>query len=1597
MHRSSRNIARIDYKTLHETGDKVDICEISELFEELSFKDQEDQVMDTLLLDIETLFDDINDFIEENPVVPNVLTLQEIDDQVNKLETLRSLYRRKHKELQKACENYEVTHGSQFKSMMISIKDYIQKGNDVKHKFRMKDFVMIQENQHKEKNQIKFLLDEINRVLLEIEVETKIELDNTSDDQITHQRKDIINTKNKINLVSKKITMLLSYNIASEEISESMDRYTNANNLFNLYEYELRKEVERREIDKEVKFNESKLNIKLGKFKGYDSLIDIYTFQDDFEKLYNRSTPKRLMPDLLKNNHLDDPALSLVKSNDDITEIWNRLVSAYGNPKIMLNKRLQQLDKFEAIWKIKDTEKSIDSLTKITNLMKDLLKMCEKHEIESYLFNGNAIEKIYRTLGDVRVTRWLSKTIDDDLKDENLWLKLIQFIERDVKIQQQKLALCGNINVEQKRDSKRFDQVGKVHHLESNSDHSTNNLECSICGEIDHVATTGPRGMKVIQYFTCKKFVTMTPHQRFTELRKKGLCFQCLLPGASTFDGRHKEGKCQRDFTCQHPMHEKYPKKKHILVCEDHKDSEENRNLLQKYKDRCILRQRSVALPEYSKDIQLSFFYKAETQNISQMIKSNESDVIHDKGIYQLQIIKVNNQCFTIFYDSGCGDFVVRKSAIDRIGNRSVLEFDGPINIGGVGDLKMQSPHGIHTVKLPLRDGKTATMTGICLEKITATFPNYPLQGKVENDIQDAYQQQGGDLKNLPSLPDFIGGDVDFMIGIKYLRYHPEPIFQLPSGLTIYKSMFQNADGSCGVIGGPHAVFTQIENQFEIKNNHQTTFLCNQLSLYRSGYQINPDVHMLGYKTDKVHFDCTVPNSDNVHVSRQIKSYEEAEETGTVISYRCVKCRNCVACKDHDSLEEISIKEEIEQDIINKSVSIDTENRFTIASLPFIHDPVLKLAPNKHKALRVFNQQVKKLNKSPQDKLDVIKSESKLQALGHVDYLSNLSNHQQLMLQNSKIQNYIPWRAVWKDNSLSTPCRLVFDASQPTDTGYSLNNLLAKGRNNMNKLQEIILRWFIHKVAYHTDVQKMYNSVQLREVDWCFQRYIWEDNLDPSKIPQEKVIKTLIYGVKSSGNQAEQGLRETATLSQKQYPEIVNVVHKDVYVDDCMSGEDTVELAKLRADQLEIVLNRGGFTLKGISFSGEDPPHNLSDDHVSISVGGMKWFTKDDELSLDIGELCFSKKSRGRRIVNDETKKIPLKLTRRHCLSKVSEVFDLTGKVTPIICAMKLDLHELIHRKIDWDDCIPEDLHSTWLLNFETLQQLKTIRFKRAIVPIDATSLDIDTIDFGDASKYMACSAIYARFKRQNGEYSSQLVMGRSKIIPEGMSQPRAELVAALLNTHSGEVVSRAFGAYHKSHLKLSDSQIVLFWIQNDEKPLKQWVRNRIIEIRRLTNSNNWYHVDTTNMIADIGTRKVATLKDIGPSSTWINGYDWMKIEIKDMPIKSMTEIKLTSNDVVEVRKESPSATGLTVHHSKVMLNRDEITQRYQYSKYLVDPNKHRFEMVVRIMSLVLKFIKCLKQPKHQVHPYVSKDVTIPLSENEIRDGRWLFFQESYC
>ena len=54
----------------------------------------------------------------------------------------------------------------------------------------------------------------------------------------------------------------------------------------------------------------------------------------------------------------------------------------------------------------------------------------------------------------------------------------------------------------------------------------------------------------------------------------------------------------------------------------------------------------------------------------------------------------------------------------------------------------------------------------------------------------------------------------------------------------------------------------------------------------------------------------------------------------------------------------------------------------------------------------------------------------------------------------------------------------------------------------------------------------------------------------------------------------------------------------------------------------------------------------------------------------------------------------------------------------------------------------------------------------------------------------------------------------------------------------------------------------------------------------------------------------------------------------------------------------------INVYQQKIIPH--EVTECYKFSSYLLDPNKHRFRTVVKIMAFALKFIKLLKTKSPQ-------------------------------
>ena len=121
------------------------------------------------------------------------------------------------------------------------------------------------------------------------------------------------------------------------------------------------------------------------------------------------------------------------------------------------------------------------------------------------------------------------------------------------------------------------------------------------------------------------------------------------------------------------------------------------------YKFKCILKQKHIQLPEFSREIKLSFHLdQFTTPQIQQQPSANttSNSTLQDAAIFQLPTIKINNSRYSVFFDSGCSNFVSRYNAIRSLTSNATQECPGPITIGGVRVVISVSQHGIYKVNL---------------------------------------------------------------------------------------------------------------------------------------------------------------------------------------------------------------------------------------------------------------------------------------------------------------------------------------------------------------------------------------------------------------------------------------------------------------------------------------------------------------------------------------------------------------------------------------------------------------------------------------------------------------------------------------------------------------------------------------------------------------------------------------------------------------------------------------------------------------------------------------------------------------------------------
>jgi hypothetical protein len=646
----------------------------------------------------------------------------------------------------------------------------------------------------------------------------------------------------------------------------------------------------------------------------------------------------------------------------------------------------------------------------------------------------------------------------------------------------------------------------------------------------------------------------------------------------------------------------------------------------------------------------------------------------------------------------------------------------------------------------------------------------------------------------------------------------------------------------------------------------------------------------------------------------KLKGLVDQNDVPDVTDFRCDICANCPVCKKSAREKTKSLQEEFEQSIILKSVHLDPHDDKVVVELPFVKEPVEFLtkkhggSSNRYQALRVYKSQCRK----PEEVKEKLRgSMGDLIDRGFMMKLSDMEKSKRDAVSAARFHHYFPWRAVYKEGSVSTPVRIVVD---PSASG--LNQILAKGENMLTKIPEVLISFRTHRHAWCSDISKMYNQLKLSDQALPYSLFLYHESLSDSIEPEVYCMQSAWYGVSSSGNQANVAVDMLWQKFGEEFPAAVGPLGVDRYMDDVDSGGDSREEADEQIRQVKLCLAKGGFKPKFVAHSGEPPPEAASSDGTSVSVLGSVWNTEADTLGLGHRPMNLEKKIRGAKapprvdVTNPEGLRKAMAenlVTKTSIASRVAEFYDPVGLFEPLKLAMKLALSEL--NALDWKDPIPQDRHEIWVRLLTAMEDSRELKLVRCIKP-ERTSGQARLLCLSDAAEYAGGCAIYVGYPMSDGSFSCRLVCARSRLMKNTI--PRNELEAILLAAEASLAVQKALKGKVSEVLYFSDSTIAISWVLNSHKRLRMWTHNRVKEIttalRWVVGSETTYplfHIPGEMNLADMVTRPIEPESiDVKDESAWQRGIEWMTAPSENLP-KDQPSIPQSSEDLEVFEKET--------------------------------------------------------------------------------------------
>ncbi|KAL7725482.1 hypothetical protein ACLKA6_017773 [Drosophila palustris] len=213
---------------------------------------------------------------------------------------------------------------------------------------------------------------------------------------------------------------------------------------------------------------------------------------------------------------------------------------------------------------------------------------------------------------------------------------------------------------------------------------------------------------------------------------------------------------------------------------------------------------------------------------------------------------------------------------------------------------------------------------------------------------------------------------------------------------------------------------------------------------------------------------------------------------------------------------------------------------------------------------------------------------------------------------------YLPHHPVIKESSSTTKVRVVFDGSMKTSNGKALNDVLAIGPKLQLELPGVLMNWRALRFVFVADVEKMYRRINIHEDDAQYQRILWKSE-EKADI-DEYCCTTVMFGTSPAPFLAMRVMQQLASDEAENYPLTTDVVRYQMYVDEVLSGADSLSGAEAVQGQITEMLHKGTFELRKWASNCPQLLEKIPMEHPKMLMQrlwkeGLKW---DDQVSASI-------------------------------------------------------------------------------------------------------------------------------------------------------------------------------------------------------------------------------------------------------------------------------------------------------------------------------------------------------------------------------------------